>query len=69
MANESDQISAITFRAFRKLDRTGDGVITVEDLYGVYDASHDPKYISEESTEDQVCATSKHAYHHNAGDI
>lgn len=45
---------ALIQKAFRKLDRTGDGEITVEDLYGVYDASHHPKYVSGEWTEDQV---------------
>ncbi|XP_039254914.1 calcyphosin-like protein [Styela clava] len=43
-------------RAFRKLDRTGDGQVTVEDLYGVYDASHHPKYVNGEWSEDQVFA-------------
>ena len=41
-------------QAFRKLDKTGDGVITVEDLRGVYNASHHPKYQNGEWTEDQV---------------
>nr|XP_002132094.1 calcyphosin-like protein [Ciona intestinalis] len=41
-------------KAFRKLDRTGDGQITVEDLHGVYDARHHPKYQNGDWTEDQV---------------
>ena len=43
-------------QAFRKLDKTGDGVITVEDLRGVYNAKHHPKYLNGEWTEDQVFA-------------
>ncbi|XP_041356962.1 calcyphosin-like protein isoform X1 [Gigantopelta aegis] len=40
-------------RAFQKLDRTGDGLITVEDLKGVYNVSKHPKYLNGEWTEDQ----------------
>lgn len=40
-------------RAFQKLDRTGDGVVTVQDLHGVYNVKKHPKYISGEWTEDQ----------------
>lgn len=41
-------------QAFRKLDKTGDGVITIEDLRGVYNAKHHPKYQNGEWTEEQV---------------
>lgn len=41
-------------KAFRKLDRTGDGVVTVEDLQGVYNSKHHPKFKSGEWTEEQV---------------
>ena len=44
-------------QAFRKLDKTGDGVITVEDLKGVYNPKHHPKYQNGEWTEDQVFRT------------
>lgn len=40
--------------AFRKMDRTGDGVITIEDLKGFYYAQKHPKYLNGEMTEDQV---------------
>ncbi|KAI8509955.1 PREDICTED: calcyphosin-like protein [Branchiostoma belcheri] len=40
--------------AFRKLDKTGDGVVTVEDLKGVYNASQHPKFRSGEWTEERV---------------
>lgn len=41
-------------QAFAKLDKTGDGFVTVEDLRGVYNARHHPKYQNGELTEDQV---------------
>ncbi|KAI3386993.1 hypothetical protein SNEBB_004800 [Seison nebaliae] len=40
-------------KAFTKLDKTGDGRITVEDLRGVYDPRKHPKYQNGEWTEDQ----------------
>lgn len=44
-------------QAFRKLDKTGDGVITIEDLRGVYNAKCHPKYQNGEWSEDQVFKT------------
>ena len=41
-------------QAFNKLDRIQDGVITVEDLKGVYSAKEHPKYRSGEWNEDDV---------------
>jgi Ca2+-binding EF-hand superfamily protein len=41
-------------KAFRKMDKTSDGVITVTDIKLTYDATHHPKYLSGEWTEDQV---------------
>ena len=40
--------------AFRKLDKTGDGVVTTEDLHGVFSGKKHPKYLSGEWTEEQV---------------
>lgn len=40
--------------AFRKMDTTGDGVITIEDLRGVYNPKYHPKFQNGEWTEDQV---------------
>ena len=36
---------------FSKLDKTGDGVVTVDDLKGVYNPIHHKKYKSGEYTE------------------
>uniref|UniRef100_A0A1I8IW38 Calcyphosin-like protein n=1 Tax=Macrostomum lignano TaxID=282301 RepID=A0A1I8IW38_9PLAT len=41
-------------KAFKKLDKTCDGVITVEDLKGVYNCKHHPKFRNGEWTEDDV---------------
>ena len=40
-------------QAFVKLDRTGDGIITVEDLKGVYNVKKHKKYMNGEWTEEQ----------------
>jgi len=32
--------------AFKKLDKTGDGVVTIEDLSLAYDVTHDPDFKS-----------------------
>merc|ERR1712137_933510 len=48
--------TAVIMEAFRKLDKSGDGIVTVEDLKGVYDVRNHKKYKSGEWTEDQ-CLT------------
>ncbi|KAJ7308418.1 hypothetical protein JRQ81_008963 [Phrynocephalus forsythii] len=40
--------------ALRKLDRTGDGLVTVEDLRGVYNCRAHPKFKSGEWMEEEV---------------
>lgn len=44
----------LIFRAFQKLDKSGDGIVTVDDLKGVYSAKKHPKYLNGEWTEDMV---------------
>lgn len=41
-------------QAFQKLDKTGDGLVTTEDLQGVYQGQAHPKFKSGEWTEEQV---------------
>eukprot|EP01135_Chromosphaera_perkinsii_P005801 Nk52_evm1s366 gene=Nk52_evmTU1s366 len=41
-------------KAFQKLDKTGDGIITVEDLKGVYEYKTHPKFQNGEWSEDDV---------------
>lgn len=45
---------SIVAQAFHKLDKSGDGVVTVEDLKGVYNARKHPKYMNGEWTERDV---------------
>ena len=40
--------------AFKKLDKSGDGVITVDDLKGVYNCKKNPKFMSGEKTEEEI---------------
>jgi hypothetical protein len=43
-------------KAFVKMDQTGDGLITIEDLEKVYDVKQHPKYKSGEWTKKQCFA-------------
>lgn len=45
---------AVIAAAFAKLDRSGDGVVTVDDLRGVYSGRTHPKVQSGEWTEEEV---------------
>jgi Ca2+-binding EF-hand superfamily protein len=43
-------------KAFDKLDKTGDGIITVDDLKGVYNVRKHPKVANGKWTEEQAFA-------------
>ena len=45
---------AVIAAAFAKLDRSGDGVVTVDDLRGVYSGRTHPKVRNGEWTEEEV---------------
>jgi len=45
---------ALVKAAFAKMDKTGDGVITVDDLRNVYSVRAHPQFQSGELTEDQI---------------
>jgi Ca2+-binding EF-hand superfamily protein len=44
----------IVLKAFKQLDRTGDGVLTVDDIKGVYSAAKHPDVLSGKRTEDEI---------------
>jgi Ca2+-binding EF-hand superfamily protein len=43
-------------QAFRKLDKTGDGTVSVDDLRGVYNVKHVQKFVTGEWSEDRCLA-------------
>lgn len=45
---------ALVQKAFKKLDKTGDGVVNLQDLRGVYNVRNHPKVLSGEMTEDEA---------------
>jgi len=50
----NDMRTGLIKKAFDKMDKSGDGVVTAPDLKGVYNVSLHPKYQNGEWTEDQV---------------
>jgi len=44
---------ALVIQAFKKLDKTCDGSVTVEDLKGIYNVKRHPMYISGEWNEER----------------
>uniref|UniRef100_A0A646QDA1 Calcyphosin n=1 Tax=Hemiscolopendra marginata TaxID=943146 RepID=A0A646QDA1_9MYRI len=44
----------LVMEAYAKLDKTGDGQVTIEDLKNVYSVRHHPQFLNGEMTEDQL---------------
>lgn len=54
-------------RAFAKLDRTGNGIVEIDDLVGTYNASKHPAVIEGRKTQEQVLGEFLETFqtHHN----
>ena len=50
----NDSRKKVIEQAFQKLDKTGDGEITTDDLRGVYNVKNHPRYISGEESEEEI---------------
>jgi Ca2+-binding EF-hand superfamily protein len=50
----NDRRQALIVQVFKKFDRNGDGVINIEDIKGLYNASHHPDVRSGRKTEEDV---------------
>lgn len=44
----------MVLKAFAMLDKTGQGVITVQDICNIYDVSRNPDFIEKRLTKDQI---------------
>ena len=54
-------------QAFAKMDKTGDGVITLEDLKNVYTVREHPKFKSGEMSEDEILTEFLHNFEGGRG--
>lgn len=53
----NDRRKNLVNMAFDLLDKTGDGVVTLEDMRNVYSVTKHPKFQSGEMTEDEILLT------------
>lgn len=50
----SERRTKITEKAFRLLDRSGEGVITASDICAIYDVAKNPDYLNSRLTKQQI---------------
>lgn len=50
----NDSRKKMVDQAFQKMDKSGDGQITIEDLRGIYNVKCHPRYISGEESEETI---------------
>lgn len=60
---------AMIDKAFGKMDKTGDCIITLEDLKNVYTAREHPKFKSGEKTEDDILTDFLHNFEGGRGNL
>ncbi|XP_076068560.1 crustacean calcium-binding protein 23-like [Oratosquilla oratoria] len=61
----SDARVEVIGEAFDKMDASGDGVITLEDIQGVYSASQHPKVLEGVATEEEILTRFLHRFEGN----
>ncbi len=47
----------MVLKAFAMMDKTGDGIITIQDVVNIYDVSKNPDFISGRASKDQILTT------------
>ncbi|CAM9981106.1 unnamed protein product, partial [Heterosigma akashiwo] len=56
-------------QAFQRLDRTGDGQVTIEDVQQCYDASQHPEVQNGRMTEDEALQEMMSVYEDSDGEV
>jgi len=65
--NMSRERKLLVRQAFQRLDRTGEGIVNIEDVQGVYDAQHHPEVQSGRMTEEEALNELLHVFETSEG--